>query len=143
MVYVDTSALVPYYCPEPLSQVVQQVIVKAEDVAISPLVEVEFASAIARKHRAAEMDVPTANRILATFRQHVADKCFRRFPAKNRHFELAADWLGRFVTALRTVDALHLALASDAGLTLLTADQVLAQAAGHFGVSFQLLSLGT
>lgn len=143
MGYVDTSALVPYYCPEPLSQVVQQAILRAADVAISPLVEVEFASAVARKQRVAELDTSTANRILMTFRQHIGDNRFRRLTPRIRHFELAADWLGRFSTALRSLDALHLALASDAGLTLLTADQVLASAAAHFGVSCQLLSVDT
>ncbi len=121
----------------------QRALLRAKDVVISPLVEVEFASAIARKQRTAELDTPTANRILSTFRQHVADGHYRRLAPRIRHFDLAREWLGRFCTALRTLDALHLAMASDAALTLLTADQVLVQAAAQLGVSCQTLSVAS
>lgn len=51
MVYVDTSVLVAYYCPEPLSVAVQQFLIEQPKPAISSLTEVELFSALARKVR--------------------------------------------------------------------------------------------
>jgi predicted nucleic acid-binding protein len=43
------------------------------------------------------------------------------------HYRLARDWIGLFHTNLRTLDALHLAIAHAEGLTFVTADQELAE----------------
>jgi predicted nucleic acid-binding protein len=45
MAYIDTSVLVAYYCPEPLSRAAEKSIRSAASPAISPLVEVELCSA--------------------------------------------------------------------------------------------------
>ena len=46
--YVDTSLLVPYYCPEALSQRAERTLRADPRPAVSDLVEVEFFSALAR-----------------------------------------------------------------------------------------------
>ncbi|TSA09638.1 MAG: PIN domain-containing protein [Deltaproteobacteria bacterium] len=56
------------------------------------------------------------------------------------HYRLARDWMGQFNTSLRTLDALHLAVASSEGLTLVTADEGLAKAAKALAVNALLLS---
>jgi len=58
---------------------------------------------------------------------------------ESKEYVLAADWIGRFATPLRTVDALHLASAFSNGLRLLTADRGLARSAKHFGVECELI----
>lgn len=45
-----------------------------------------------------------------------------------------------FDTPLRTLDALHLAVAASNNLRLVTADETLAEAANVFGVAVQLLT---
>jgi predicted nucleic acid-binding protein len=46
--YIDTSLLVPYYCPEALSQVAERTLRSDSRPTVSDLIEVEFFSALAR-----------------------------------------------------------------------------------------------
>ena len=50
-------------------------------------------------------------------------------PIERHHYRLARDWIGMFKIELRTLDAIHLAVASSEGLTLLTSDQRLFKSA--------------
>jgi len=139
MAYIDTSVLVAYYCPEPLSATAQQVIRDDVEPVISPLTEVEFCSALAIKVRTRELDMKMAQRLLSQFRLHLQDGCYRLVPVDAREYALACDWIKRFSTPLRTVDALHLATAFAGGLHLVTADRELARAAEHFAVTYRLI----
>ncbi|HUU43529.1 MAG TPA: type II toxin-antitoxin system VapC family toxin [Planctomycetota bacterium] len=140
MAYIDTSVLVANYCPEPLSKAAQRAIRSARPSAISMLNEVEFCSAVSLKTRTGAMDADTARRILSLFHSHVEGGYYRVVPIQAAEFALAAEWIASFATSLRTVDALHLAAAYTHRLTLITADDSLAQAASHFNVKHQLLS---
>ena len=78
MLYFDTSALMPYYRPEPLSAEIQAVLLQAqEQVAISRLVEVEFASVLARLVRMGDLDARSAGVIQTAFSQDIARNCYR------------------------------------------------------------------
>ena len=133
LVYWDTSALVPYYLPEPLSDQVQTRLLKDEP-AVSWLVEVEFFSTLTRKVRAGELDRVHAERVASLFLAHLDEGFYHRLPLEALHFRMARDWIGRFDLPLRAPDALHLAVAFTAGLPLVTADQVLAQSAEALGI---------
>ncbi len=138
--FLDTSVLASYYWPEPRSKHVQQALAQIENPAISPLVEIEFYCVVARKIRAGAMDVPFARRILAEFQRHLSESRFQIIPIQAGEYTLAGQWIGSFSTSLRSVDALHLATASNNDLTLLTADKILAAAAHQFGLKPQLIS---
>ena len=56
---------------------------------------------------------------------------------------LTINWIGRFDTSLRTLDALHLACASSNNIPLVTADDALARSAEALGVKVQLLRPNT
>ena len=140
MAYIDTSVLAAYYCPERLSAKVQKVLARLPDATISPLVELEFLSALATKVRAREFDAPTAGRIASTFQLHLADGLYRMVPIEAREYALARLWIGSFAAALRTLDALHLAAASANDLVLLTADKGLARAAVKLNVRHEILA---
>jgi predicted nucleic acid-binding protein len=140
MSYIDTSALAAYYCPETLSRSVEKELRRDEAPTISPLVEVEFHSAVALKVRTREFDPPTANRIVSLFRLHLANGHYRLVAVGDREYGLACDWIGRFSTPLRTLDALHLAAAFASDLVILTTDRPLARSAKHFGVKCKLIS---
>ena len=140
MAYIDTSVLVAYYCPEPLSGRVQKALQKIDQPVISPLVEVELFSAVATKVRTKELNASTAKRILALFQKHVAEGYFGIVHVEAVQYRLARDWLGEFATALRAPDALHLAAAFTNDLTILTADRALAKSARHFGVAHKLFA---
>ncbi len=140
MGYVDTSTLAAYYCPERLSAKAWRELGKLASPTISPLVQVEVYSAVARKVRVKELDAAAATRILSQFRAHLADGYYRVVPIEGREYGLARDWIGRFTTPLRALDALHLAAAFANDLELLTADKRLALAARHFGVKHKLIA---
>jgi len=140
MAYIDTSALVAYYGPEALSRKLQEELRRNEAPTISPLVELEFHSAVALKVRAGELDAAAANRIVSLFRLHMANGHYRLVGIGDREYGLARDWIGRFTDPLRTLDALHLAAAFANDLVILTTDKPLARSAKHFGVRCKLIS---
>ena len=140
MSYIDTSILVACYCPERLSAVAQDAVRKSASRTISPLSNVEFCSALALKTRTGETNTDSARRVLAAFRLDRAEGVFHVVPVEAREHAVACDWISRFTTTLRTVDALHLAAAFYNGLTLLTSDKDLARSAARFGVKHKLIA---
>jgi hypothetical protein len=139
MAYLDTSVLVAYYCPEPLSEAVERILRRMEQPAISALTEVEFASALARKVREIGMSREEANLVLNEFKAHISQRLFTRVPVGREHYTGAFTWLTQFSLPLRTLDALHLAVAAGADLDLITADRSLARSARELGVRYKLL----
>ncbi|MEK8090793.1 type II toxin-antitoxin system VapC family toxin [Thermithiobacillus plumbiphilus] len=134
MIYLDTSALVPYYYPEPLSARVQQILQAQSQRVISEAVEVELHSALARKVREHALTPSGAQRIATLFLRHVEDGIFSRLSLRSAHYRLAREWIGRFDLPLRTLDALHLATAAFESLPLVTADEQLARSASILGI---------
>ena len=137
--YLDTSILVAYYCPEPLSRRVQELLVESVKPAISYLTEVELYSAMARKVRAEEISGVDANRILAKFSSHMDMNLFTILHIDDYHWRLARGWIGLFSTPLRTLDALHLAIVSAEECMLITADKSLRRSADILGVKVRLI----
>ena len=140
MHYIDTSVLTGCYCPEARSERVQRALSAIAEPAISPLVEVEFHCAVARKVRAGAMDRATAVRVFSEFQRHLAEPRFRVIEVQAADYALARTWIAQMATPLRVLDAIHLAVAFSHGLSLLTADEVLAASAAHFGVEHKLIS---
>jgi hypothetical protein len=137
--YIDTSLLVPYYCPEALSQPAERTLRGDPRPAISDLVEVEFFSALAKKVRARELSPADATRTGERLLDHLQAGLYTRIAVERRHYEAARGWLARFTLPLRALDALHLALADLEGLRLATSDQDLSQSAKRLGVAVTLV----
>lgn len=129
MIYLDTSVVVAYYCPEPLSQHAERVVRSQARPAISELTEVELLSALSRKVRNRELPDTQAAQVAAQFLTHLEGNFYTRIALDRRHYKLARDWIGRFTNPLRTLDALHLAVAATEGLRFVTADGRLARSA--------------
>jgi len=72
-VYVDTSLLTAYYCPERDSALVQSYLSSGIDIAISRLTETEFASALSKNVRTRELASGDARRVLEVFDAHVGN----------------------------------------------------------------------
>ena len=139
MIYVDTSVLVAYYCPEILSQQSEELLQEQIRPCLSSLTEVEFASAVAKKIRQKELSSIDGNRILTKFLSHVKAELFQMIPVEDHHWRLASGWISLFITPLRTLDALHLAIASDRELRLVTSDKTFFQAAEKMDIDAVLL----
>jgi len=139
MVYVDTSIIVAYYCPESLSERAEAFLTAQARPAISSLTEVEFFSALARKVREGGMARNAAVRISSQFLGHLQGLFYSYLPVERRHYTLAREWLGLFSTRLRTLDSLHVAVASSEGLPLSTADRNLYESARYLHIEAALL----
>jgi predicted nucleic acid-binding protein len=97
-------------------------------------------SALSRKVRAEELKPAEAQRVATQFRAHLEANLYTRLPVERRHYTLARDWIARFTTSLRTLDALHLAVASAEGLRFATADRVLARSGEALGTRIVLVA---
>ena len=128
-----------YYCPEPSSEKIEAFITAQRQVAISALTEIEMFSALSRKVREKAMDRHDAGRITAKFISHLDGHYFTYIPVEAHHFRLARDWIGMFKLSLRTLDALHLAIASSEGFSIVTTDKGLSKSAKGLGLSSILL----
>ncbi len=134
MYYIDTSVLVAYYSPEDLSNHAEEFLTTCPQPAISSLTELEFYSALARKARAGDLAKGDAERLSAAFLAHLQGSIFTYLSLQDEHFRLACHWLALWNTALRSFDALHLALTATGGMTIVTADQQLARSAEALAV---------
>jgi len=78
MLYADSSALLPYYRAEGTSAAVESLLLaQSKPVLISDLTWVEFASALARRVRTAEITESQANRVESAFYEDVSEGRFR------------------------------------------------------------------
>jgi len=139
--YIDTCVLMAFYCPEPLSDIADEAISAVTEPVISPMVELELFAAMASKVRTRELTRPDADAAMGQFRTQIDDGYFRVVTIGRREIDLAKDWLSRFTSPLRTLDALHMAAAFANNEILLTADKALAKSAAEFGVPCTLLTL--
>jgi hypothetical protein len=137
--YVDSSLLGAYYCPEPLSEAAQKFLQSVDQPVISMLTEVEIFSLVAKKKRMREFGESKARKILMEFQSHIDGGYYRMIVPIAEHYQLARDMIGEFKTGLRSLDAMHLAIAGGDNLPVVTADDVLAKAAKRFGIKARLL----
>lgn len=138
MVYIDTSVIIAYYCPETLSDKIEDYLINLSTPVVSNLTELEFGSAISKKFRTKEISLSDAEKIQAFFQMHLNDDYYIKIPIQSIHYKLAKDWINKFNTSLRSLDALHLAACFANCKTLATADGKLADAAMQYGIEVKL-----
>lgn len=133
--YLDTSFVVSAFSDEPKTAQCQQWLEDNidSDLLISDWVNTEFSSAVSLKIRTKEITVEQRAEIGARWRRAVR-KNFAIAKIGKRHFEVAAQMADNHRLALRTGDALHIAVAQSAGYTLVTLDKRMAEAAVELGV---------
>lgn len=141
MIYLDTSFVIPLYWPEALSDLAEALVAQESGLIISNLVEVEFVSALSRRVRMREIPKETAKLVSERFSLDIKAKRFTRLDIQTKHYDLPKDWLNRFDTPLRTLDALHLAIAATECLDIVTADRGLAESASKVDVICRWLHL--
>jgi predicted nucleic acid-binding protein len=87
-----------------------------------------------------ELAASAAREALALFRKHEAEGFYRIAALTGAHYAEARGWIERLDLPLRTLDALHLAVAHGESMLLMTADALLARAARKLGVRTTLIS---
>ena len=139
MYYIDTSVLVAYYCPEPISEAVERFLRRIERPAISSLTEVELVSAIARKVRDRALRKEDGNRIINQYKRHRQDAFLKWIPLGETHFQAAFNVLSRFTPPLKALDAIHLSVAMVDDLIIVTADRQLRKAVENLGIKSKII----
>lgn len=99
-------------------------------------------SAIARKIREGGMSRLDGRKVATTFLAHLDGGYYARIPLERTHYHLAREWIGHFEFPLRTLDALHVAIAHLGGLQLATTDEALARSATALGIRVQRIGRG-
>lgn len=127
-VYLDASAVVKLFVPEPESDELNEALIGREDVLLSDLALTEMASALGRRAREGLLK-PAESRRLHREAARLAASCRRPELTPNVH-RRAERLLLASVNPLRALDALHVALALDAdAATLVSYDPRLRAAA--------------
>jgi predicted nucleic acid-binding protein len=141
-VYIDASALAKVYMPEPESEQLEAFLKGRRDLIISELCCTEVISAVARRNREGALGARQANEIRITLLADARSGSFRRLditPAIHREAERILMSTGS--VPLRTLDALHIALAlSGQAQRVVTFDPRLAEAAALNGL--EIVQLG-
>lgn len=134
MIYCDTSLLISALTTEPRSGESQTWIGRQAtgDLAISPWVDTEFASAVAHKGRIGDLDDDGRARVLVGWRAVMSRLHVERIQSED--FAHASILVGRPDSRLRSGDALHLAIVERRGFDLATLDNALADYAELTGV---------
>ncbi|HXC53276.1 MAG TPA: type II toxin-antitoxin system VapC family toxin [Candidatus Limnocylindrales bacterium] len=133
-VYCDTSVVVAYYVPEDQSERAERALRTQRQRMVSSLVVTEASAALRRKVHDKELSRTQAQSALDAFRRDVVTGLFRAIDVDRRHFDHAGAQLWSTRQRLRSLDALHLAVAELDGLGLLTSDTVMAKAARELGI---------
>lgn len=140
MFYIDTSLLVASLCEEGMTAKAQRWLVEQdpESLFISEWTITEMSSALAIKLRTGQIDQMQRAASLSMFNRIVHDS-LTVLPVQSVHFHKAAAYVDHHAVSLRAGDALHIAIAADAGATVFTLDSRLAEAGNVLGVSTSLL----
>ena len=138
--YLDTSALAKWYLNEQNSDEFSLYIQKLDVAIISSLTCVEMRSLLARRRRMSEIDVELESTIYASFQDDISHGHLQLYHVENSNLEAAIELIDRYPKhPLRTLDALHLAIAGSYGIgSIATADEVMAKVATEMGCAVRL-----
>lgn len=133
--YIDTSALAKWYLPEPFSDAVEALLDSVGSVLVSRLTSVEFRCLHQRKLRDKQINKKIAQLNQQLFEDHLRQGILHVVPVSDGSFTLADSLIAKLPdTPLRTLDALHLAIAKTSDCKhFATADKTQAKAARALG----------
>ena len=125
-----------------MSNSVAELFQQSQTLIISELSEVELMSALSRRVRMKEIEREDAIAIAIVnqFQMHITSGLYGKLPITIQHYQTAKSWIQHFDTPLRTLDALHLAVANEQQVPLITADVGLARSAVSLNINVQLLT---
>ena len=104
----------------------------------SSLTVTEMRSLLSRRRRMGDLSVELESVLFAALLDDIDRGWLQRYPLDDARFAEATNLIARYPEhPLRTLDALHLTMAADLGVSILaTADGVMADAAMSMGMQF-------
>lgn len=133
--YLDTSLVVAALTPEPFSEIAELYLLPsgAASPTLSDWTVTEFSAALSIKTRVGQLTDSGQRVALAGFSRYLR-AAFVCLPVTPEDFHAAAAFASNSSIGLRAGDALHLAVASRAGLVVHTLDQSMARAADALSI---------
>jgi len=137
--YLDTSALAKWYLNEPGSEAFVSFLQGLDSAVISSLTQTEMRSLLSRRRRMGDLSAELESLLFATFLEDIDRGWLQRYPFNDARFAEASNLIARYPDQpLRTLDALHLTLAAQAGIPMLaTADAVMAETGSLLGFAVE------
>lgn len=136
ILYVDTSALLKWYLQEPFSEEFSDFIQHRPGARISSLSVTEVHGTLARLIRNREVSATYAAEVVAAFSAQTTAGYLSLLPIHDEYLTHATELIDSLKQPLRTLDALHLAVAHARGCTeFATADKIQAKAAKALGLN--------
>ncbi|MCE7951141.1 MAG: PIN domain-containing protein [Xanthomonadales bacterium PRO7] len=138
MAYIDTSVLVAATTREARTASAQRWLASQPPnrLCISDWTITEFSAALSMKLRMGHLDESQRAEVLATFAAMTQDS-FAVIPVMRNDFADAARLADQYGSGLRAGDALHLAIAANAGETIVSLDRILIKTALAAGIRAQ------
>ncbi len=133
IVYFDSSVLVAYYTEEERSDDARSIIGKAELPVISDIGIAELNVVLRRKQQNGFLSNEAMAAVFEIFDEHVRE-IFVRVDLDDDHLTAIRQLPDKTDVSLRTLDALHLAAAIDAGGAMATFDDRLEAASRSLGL---------
>lgn len=137
--YLDTSALAKWYLNEPGSEAFVLFLQGLNSAVISSLSQTEMRSLLSRRRRMGDLSAELESLLFAAFLEDIDRGWLQCYPLDDARFAEASTLIARYPEQpLRTLDALHLTLAAQAGIPMLaTADAVMAETASLMGFAVE------
>ncbi len=133
--YLDTSVIVNFLTPEPLSSRADAFVgTHLDELVVSDFAAAEFSSVIARRVRTEELRPTEARTVLTDFDAWLG-RAVLRVEIASGDIKQADAYLRRLDLPLRAPDAIHIAIAWRRGVSLVTFDRQLAAAARTLGIA--------
>jgi len=138
--YVDTSILISAMTQEVATGRAQRWLTEQppESVAVSHWTITEFSSGLSIKLRTGQIDAATRAASLNAFGRYVLETLVV-LPVSEQAFQTAAHFADQSTLAIKSADALHLAVVAEAAVSFVTLDRRLAKAALALGIAAELL----
>lgn len=134
--YVDTSALLKWYLQEPFSEEFTHFIQNCPGARISSLSVTEVHCTLARLTRNRELSASFAAEVVTAFSAQTSAGYLSLLPIHDKYLTHATELIDSLKQPLRTLDALHLAVAHATGCKeFATADKTQAKAARVLGLN--------
>lgn len=135
--FVDTSALVKFYYPEPDSDRIETQLLRAERIYITNLTVVEMASALSKKVRMGDIKKEQETVLWNTFLDDLQTGQVEMVVLNDRDYFKAADLIRELggKHGIKTLDSLQLAAAHSLDhAQFLCSDKILAKVAAKIGI---------